>query len=87
MRASLICATILVLASAECAFAQEAAGRYQMVVTESNGGVSSVLILDTREGNLWQWTESHPVAQQPKEWVTYLGRLVPAPASPKAGNR
>ena len=77
MRATLSCAAILATMIASHALAQDQVGRYQMVVTESNAGVSSVLIIDTRDGHLWQWTDSHPIAQQPKEWVIYLGKLTP----------
>src|SRR5437879_3229687 len=78
---------VLAASVSRLAMADDAVGRYQMAVTENNAGASSVLILDTRDGHLWEWTKSHPIAQQPKEWIAYVGKLTPGSGKPESGTR
>jgi hypothetical protein len=73
--------------SSHRASADEPVGRYQMIVTENNAGVSSALIVDTRDGHLWEWTKSHPIGQVPKEWIVYVGKMIPGKGTMEPGTR
>ncbi len=55
-------------------------GRYQMVPLPANPGSfdSRVMILDTREGHLWQWWEAPAVGSgSGGAGITYLGKVSP----------
>jgi hypothetical protein len=57
------------------AFADGVAGRYQAIVVPRPGAEPRVLLLDTRDGQLWQWW--HLDSGEGDTGITYLGKLVP----------
>ena len=54
-------------------------GRYQMAVLPPAPGSfdTRVMIIDTRDGNLWQWWEAPAVGNGGGAGITYLGKVVP----------
>lgn len=70
-----------VLGGCHQATADEQIGRYRMVVIQSDQNRSSVLVLDSRDGQLWEWWENRAPGTAPKAGITYMGR-VEAPPSP-----
>jgi hypothetical protein len=79
--AALIGGLTLISASALGKDAVDAVGRYQMILvpTSAPGEEPRVLLLDTRDGHLWQWRSIELVAcnlqKESCTGVTYLGRL------------
>jgi hypothetical protein len=63
------------------ATAEDAVGRFQMLALPDSGvGSSRVMILDTREGRLWQWWEAPYIAgvtNSGRAGITYLGKMTP----------
>ncbi|SRR5579875_3075407 len=70
-----------VLGGCRQATADDQIGRYRMVVIQSDQNRSSVLVLDSRDGQLWEWWENRTPGTTPKAGITYMGR-VEAPPSP-----
>jgi hypothetical protein len=77
--AALIGALIL---TSPAALAEDPVGRYQMIVVPANqpGEDPRVLLLDTRDGHLWQWRSVDLIADNVSNHrgnggVTYLGKL------------
>jgi hypothetical protein len=73
---------LLVAASALSvpARADDQVGRYQMVTLPQLPGSfeSRVMILDTRDGHLWQWWQLPAVGgSQPSSGISYLGKVTP----------
>lgn len=69
-----------VFLSARCAFGADDNGRYQMIPLpkSENEMSSSVMILDTKEGNIWQWVSQPKVGQIPGGYyLRYQGKLKP----------
>lgn len=57
----------------------EGNGRYQVVPippTQSDTGARA-LIIDTRDGHLWQWWQGMTAGGGSAEGITYLGRINP----------
>jgi hypothetical protein len=73
-------AAILSVAPGRPAHADDSVGRYQMVTIPSNTGSfdSRVMILDTRDGHLWQWWETPTAGSGGNNaGITYLGKVQP----------
>jgi hypothetical protein len=67
-------------AAAAPATGDEPVGRYQMVTLPALPGTfaSRVMILDTRDGHLWQWWETPAVGSgAASTGITYLGKVAP----------
>ncbi len=83
---SLFAAAIVLAGTVRPAAADEV-GRYQMVALPNHPGSfdSRVLILDTRDGHLWQWWEVPTVGGGVKgmngSGISYLGKVVPGAAT------
>jgi hypothetical protein len=78
VRFSVISAALLVLGT-KSASADEV-GRYQILILPSKGSVSAdrVMILDTKDGNLWEWWDQSAVGTVPASTgISYMGKLTP----------
>ena len=67
----------------QVAQAQSEVGRYQMTALPIKPGSfdNRVMILDTSNGDLWQWWEAPAVGSSvPTSGITYLGRVTPGSA-------
>jgi hypothetical protein len=63
--------------------AENDVGRFQMATLPNKAGSfdSRVMILDTTNGDLWQWWEAPAVGSSvPSSGITYLGRVTPGAA-------
>jgi hypothetical protein len=67
------------------AHAEDGVGRYQMVPLPARPGSfdNRVMILDTRDGHLWQWWEAPVVGggNSGGRGIIYMGRVVPGSAA------
>jgi hypothetical protein len=88
MRITTVLSSLTILSicfhSPHAAEAQNAIGRYQMVTLPTKPGSfdSRVMILDTTDGDLWQWWESPAVGSSvPNTGITYLGKVAPGNAA------
>ncbi len=77
-------ATVLFAASAPV-HAEDGVGRYQMVPLPSRPGSfdNRVMILDTRDGHLWQWWEAPVIGSTNSggRGMIYMGKVVPGSAA------
>jgi hypothetical protein len=74
---------LILLVTSPAVAAGDDVGRYQAIAlprTESTS-YTSVMILDTKEGHLWQWTSQPSIGQTPGGvYLRYLGKLKPGKA-------
>ncbi len=67
------------------AHAEEGVGRYQMVPLPARPGSfdNRIMILDTRDGHLWQWWEAPVVGSGNSggRGMIYMGKVVPGSAA------
>jgi len=85
MRISTVLETLVLLLSIfsapGSAHADNTVGRYQMATLPTKPGSfdSRVMILDTANGDLWQWWEAPAVGSSvPSTGITYLGKVMPS---------
>ena len=83
MRAALLGAFTLTLMSFD-ALAEDGVGRYQAIAIPQPAnaiGSGSILLLDTRDGQVWQWWQSTAIGNiAAGSGITYLGKLIPGTA-------
>ena len=75
MRKLILGGIMLIMAVARPAAADDVIGRYQMVLIQGDAHSSRVLVLDTRDGHLWEWWEGGPLTGAPHAGTTYVGRI------------
>jgi hypothetical protein len=81
--------SVLILAAGAPADAQNDVGRYQMAPLPALPGsyANRVMIIDTRDGHLWQWWETPAVGSgSPSSGITYLGKVTPGNSTGEAAS-
>ena len=74
---------VLLSIAAQAASAADEVGRYQAIpLPKSNNDISqTVVIIDTKEGYLWEWVSTPPVGRIPDGYyLRYQGRVRPGKA-------
>jgi hypothetical protein len=82
LRGSASAALLIISSIAQTAMAADDIGRYQAIPLQ-DAAASRIMILDTRDGHLWQWFEAPIVQGQPDSGgvgISYMGKVVPGGA-------
>lgn len=77
--AALLVLTTLILTFSRAVASDHENGRYQIVAIPPTQAdtASRAMILDTRDGYLWQWWQGNTSGGAPAEGITYLGKITP----------
>jgi hypothetical protein len=85
MRFTILAGLAALLALTQPAHAEDSVGRYQMIPLPAHPGSfdNRVMILDTRDGYLWQWWEAPVVggSDSRSHGIIYMGKVVPGGAA------
>ena len=71
---------VVLLGLSGIAAADEPVGRFQMLLLNPDVNPARVMILDTRDGHLWQWWETAQTEGKPDtggNGVIYMGKMTP----------